>query len=522
MNFLYLKRIRVAVSLSIFILTLILFLNINEWFTSKYSGIITYLQFVPSIIKFFSIAGFSALGFALVIVITFIWGRVYCSTICPLGTLQDIVSYLSRKWMKKKRHFYLKPYSIIRYSFLSLTIIFLFSGTIYLLNLLDPFSIFGKITSNIFRPLVLNIYNLFTGILESINIFWIYPVDILTTNWLSFTIAILFFTLVVLFSLKRGRLFCNSVCPVGTLLGLFSKYAVFQIKIDESNCVSCHLCERECKSGCIDKQNKIIDFTRCVGCFNCFNACHSNGIVYKNILHKDGSLISQPDSNQQRRSFLKSLAVYFAGLSGISLAQIKIIPQKESTVPVLKKFPVSPPGSQSIEQFTSSCTACHLCVAACPTQVLQPSFLEYGFLGMMQPRMDYHTSFCNYDCIICSQVCPTGAIKSILPEAKKLNQLGKAIFVKDNCIVYTEETTCGACSEHCPTKAVDITVPHKHLKAPEVNDKICIGCGACEYACPTKPYKAIYVEGNPIHLLAEKPKIKKLENQIDLKEDFPF
>ena len=521
MNFLYLKRIRVAVSLFFFILTLILFLNINEWFTSKFSEVIIYLQFVPSIIKFLSIVGFSALGFILIIIITFIWGRIYCSSICPLGTLQDIVSYLSRKWSKKKNHFYLKSYSLIRYSFLSLTLIFIISGSVFLLNLLDPFSIFGKIVSNIFRPLLLNIYNFITGILESINLYWIYRVDILTTNWLSVSAVILFLAVVVLFSAKRGRLFCNTVCPVGTLLGLFAKFSVFQIKIDESNCVSCHLCERECKAGCIDKKNKVIDFTRCVSCFNCFNACHSNGIVYTNSLKKESSFL-EIAANDQRRTFIKSLAVYFVGLTGISLAQLKIRPKKESTVPILKKFPVSPPGSLSIEQFTTSCTACHLCVTACPTQVLQPSFLEYGFLGMMQPRMDYHTNYCNYDCVICSQVCPTGAIKNILPEAKKLNQLGKAIFVKDNCIVYTEETTCGACSEHCPTKAVDITVPHKHLKAPEVNDKICIGCGACEYACPTKPYKAIYVEGNPIHLIAEKPKVKKLEEKINLEEDFPF
>jgi len=521
MNFLYLKRARVLISIIFFILTSIIFLNINEWLTSKYSEIINYLQFVPSLIKFLSIAGFSALGFIFIIIITFIWGRVYCSTICPLGTLQDIVSYVSRKYSKKKNHFYLKSYSLIRYCILSLTLIFVLSGSVFLLNLLDPFSIFGKIVSNIFRPLLLNLYNFITGILESINLFWIYPVDILTTNWLSVSVAIIFLAIVVLFSVKRGRLFCNTVCPVGTLLGLFSKFSVFQIKIDESNCVSCHLCERECKAGCIDKQNKIIDFTRCVSCFNCFNACHSNGIVYTNTLKKEPSF-SQIASNEQRRSFLKSLAVYFAGLSGISFAQIKIIPKKESTVPVYKKFPVSPPGSQSIVQFTSSCTACHLCVSACPTQVLQPSFLEYGFLGIMQPRMDYHTNFCNYDCVICSEVCPTGAIKNILPEAKKLNQLGKAVFVKDNCIVYTEETACGACSEHCPTKAVDILEPHKNLKAPRLNDKICIGCGACEYACPTKPHKAIYVEGNPIHLIAEKPKVIKLEEKIDLKEDFPF
>ena len=521
MNFLYLKRARVLISILFFILTSIIFLNINEWLTTKISGAITYLQFAPSLVKFLSVAGFSALGFVFIVAITFIWGRVYCSSICPLGTLQDIVSYLSRKISKKKNHFLLKPYSVIRYSILALTIIFLLSGSIFLLNLLDPFSNFGRIISNLIRPIVLYLSNFISGILESVNLFFISPADLKNIDFISVAIGTTVLLIVVVFSYKRGRLFCNTICPVGTLLGIFSKFSVYKIAIDESNCKSCNLCERECKAGCIDKINKVIDFSRCVSCYNCFNACHSEGIVYVNTL-KTNSSIQQTDNDDRRRVFLKSLLVYFASLSGLSLAQIQIIPKKESTVPVYKKFPVSPPGSQSIAQFTSSCTACHLCVSACPTQVLQPSFLEYGFLGIMQPRMDYHTSFCNYECVICSEVCPTGAIKNILPEAKKLNQLGKAVFVKDNCIVYTEETACGACSEHCPTKAVDMLEPHKNLKAPKLNDKICIGCGACEYACPTKPYKAIYVEGNPIHLIAEKPKVIKLEEKIDLKEDFPF
>jgi len=521
MNFLYLKRARVLISILFFILTSIIFLNINEGLTTKISGAITYLQFAPSLVKFLSVAGFSALGFVFIVAITFIWGRVYCSSICPLGILQDIVSYLSRKISKKKNHFLLKPYSVIRYSILALTIIFLLSGSIFLLNLLDPFSNFGRIISNLIRPIVLHLSNFISGILESVNLFFISPADLKNIDFISVAIGTTVLLIVVVFSYKKGRLFCNTICPVGTLLGIFSKFSVYKIAIDESNCKSCNLCERECKAGCIDKINKVIDFSRCVSCYNCFNACHSEGIVYVNKL-KTISSIQQTDNDDRRRVFLKSLLVYFASLSGLSLAQIQIIPKKESTVPVYKKFPVSPPGSQSIAQYTSSCTACHLCVSACPTQVLQPSFLEYGFLGIMQPRMDYHTSFCNYECVICSEVCPTGAIKYILPETKKLNQLGKAVFVKDNCIVYTEETACGACSEHCPTKAVDMLEPHKNLKAPKLNDKICIGCGACEYACPTKPYKAIYVEGNPIHLIAEKPKVIKLEEKIDLKEDFPF
>lgn len=521
MNFLFLKRIRVLVSLIFFIAALILFLNISEWFTTKTSGTFTYLQFVPSLIKFLAVAGFSALGFLFIIITTLVWGRVYCSSICPLGTLQDIITFISKKISVKRKHFLLKPYSFLSYSILSLIIISLLAGNIFFLNLLDPFSLFGKISSKLFRPVMIFLNNQAAKLLEMANYFFLYPIEIKNVDWVSVGFGILMLGIVTGFAYKHGRLFCNTICPVGTLLGLFSKFSVYQVAIDEANCKSCQLCERECKAGCIDKENKVIDFSRCVSCFNCFNACHSNGIVYKNTF-KEKPLAVESTDTDNRRVFIKSLFIYVTGLAGISLAQIKISPKKKTTIPVYKNFPVSPPGSKSIEHFTGSCTACHLCVSACPTQVLQPSFLEYGFLGMMQPRMDFHTSYCNYDCVICSEVCPTGAIQNILPEEKKLSQLGKAVFVKDNCIVYTEETACGACTEHCPTKAVDMLEPHKNLKAPKLNNEICIGCGACEYACPTKPYKAIYVEGNPVHVEAKKPKQEKLEQKIDRKEDFPF
>lgn len=414
----------------------------------------------------------------------------------------------------------LKPYSVMRYSILTVTIIFLLFGSTFLLNLLDPFSIFGKIIVNIVRTALLSLNNYAASILNSFGIYFLDPHEIRNYSLLSIIIASCFLMSVLVMSIFRGRLFCNTVCPVGTLLGTISKFSVYQITIDELNCKSCNLCERECKAGCIDKQNKMIDFSRCVSCFNCFNACHSEGIFYRNTLRRSESL-AKYETDESKRYFISSLLGYFAGFSFLSIAQVKIIPKKETTISVERKFPVAPPGSKSIEKFTSSCTACHLCVAACPAQVLQPAFLEYGFLGMMQPRMDYITSFCNYECVICSEVCPTGAIKKILLEEKKIIQLGKAVFVKDNCIVYTEETACGACSEHCPTKAVDMLEMHKNIKAPKLNNEICIGCGACEYACPTKPYKAIYVEGNPIHLEAKKPDVKQLE-EIKVEDDFPF
>jgi len=265
---------------------------------------------------------------------------------------------------------------------------------------------------------------------------------------LVFSISI--FVLVLFLNYKYGRLYCNSICPVGTFLGVLSKISIFKIGIIEDNCIKCGECEVACKSNCIDSTNEIIDFTRCVGCFNCFEVCPSIGISYIPRYSKPKA----ENINSDKRCFIKSLVILTIGTERLLKAQQKIEIYKDSTKPVLRKSPVSPPGSVSIANFTDNCTACHLCVASCPTQVLQPSFLEYGLLGIMQPLMDFKIGYCNYDCIICTQVCPSGAILPQYISNKKIIQLGKSKLVKENCVVYTEKTDCGACAEHCPTKAV--------------------------------------------------------------------
>ena len=135
--------------------------------------------------------------------------------------------------------------------------------------------------------------------------------------------------------------------------------------------------------------------------------------------------------------------------------------------------------------------------------------------------MDYSASYCTYECVICGNVCPTGAILPVSIEDKKTLQIGKTTFIKENCIVETEKTECGACAEHCPTKAVKM-VPYNKLHIPEIKNEYCVGCGACEHACPTIPYKAIYVEGNPVHQIAKKRSEEKIKREIDFKSDFPF
>lgn len=508
-----LKKIRVFVSLLFFIPLLYLFLDFRNNVPFDSIRNLLYLQFVPSLLKFIALPVLGAAGFIIILLLTALFGRIYCSSVCPLGILQDVISFVSRKLRrKKKRYKYAAPNNKLRYSLLLLAAAGIASGSLLLVYLLDPYSNFGRIVSTLLRPGYIGANNLASLILENFNVYSLYPVEFKGIDIITFLFPLAFLGLIIWMAYSRGRLFCNTLCPVGTLLGIASRYSFFKIRINEELCSSCRSCERACKAECINVSSKTIDSSRCVSCFNCIGSCPTKGVEYSLSGRKTAESVSET-----KRDFIKNSFFYFTGLS---LSQVKVTPKKESRIPVVRKCPVTPPGSLSLEHFHDNCTACHLCVTSCPSQVLQPSFLEYGFTGMLQPKMDYLKSFCNFNCVICSEVCPTGAIRKITMEEKKLIQPGKVNFIKKNCIVETEGTECGACSEHCPTKAVKM-VPYKNLKLPEIDQKICVGCGACEYACPVKPYKAIYVDGNPIHQKAQKPVIEKIE-QVDPEEDFPF
>lgn len=542
----HLKFVRVGVSLLFFVLTAIVFLDFSGLVPPAFVGGILYLQFVPSIMKFAALLSFGVAGFIVVLLLTILFGRVYCSTICPLGTLQDIIAFLSRRIQGKKKSFdrFSPPKNLLRYTLLGATVLAIVFGSGLLLNLLDPFSNFGRFTTNVFRPLLLGANNAGAWITEKLGWYWLYRVEMKNLGIETLAIPVVMLGLVGWLAYTRGRLYCNTVCPVGGLLSLVSRYSFFRIAIDEGDCKGCGLCEKACKSECIDRKRKTVDFDRCVGCFNCFEVCPRDGIMLQtswgwkiqgsNNLARAKRLAekrarpAELQADQRRRQIIFGPLVALAAWQGlpspgVSPAEKKpIVSTKASTVREQKTGPVSPPGSRSVEHFTSICTACHLCVSACPSKVLAPAFLQYGPLGILQPTMEYHSGYCNFDCVICSEVCPSGAILPISPEEKKLAQLGTAKFVKENCIVETEGTDCGACSEHCPTKAVNM-VPYKgKLVIPEVKEEYCVGCGACEHACPTRPYRAIYVDGNPVHKVAKKNEAKQIEQKVDYKEDFPF
>jgi ferredoxin-type protein NapF len=527
MNFRVLKIARVVISLLVFLLITFVFIDFTAAFSSGLIKGILYLEFVPSLISFLSLAGLASAGFIIVLLLSMFFGRIYCSTLCPLGTLQDIMIWLRRRFSRKRiRYRKQRSFYYLSYFLLAFAALFLLLGQITPLLLLDPYSHYGRIAANLIRPVYLLLNNLGAFTLESMDIYTLYKVEPGITHWFSVAFSAIIFVLVVWLSLRYARLFCNSLCPVGTMLGLVSRISVFRISLNQSLCTSCGKCAAVCKAGCIDHNAKTVDFARCVGCLNCLTSCPDNGVNFG--LRKRTQKSPVIPFNPGRRELLSGMIVGGITLAGIPLSvsaqgfgrQRHGQGQGRGPRPVIREYPVSPPGSISHKHFNTSCTACHLCVSACPTHVIKPSLLQYGLEGIMQPMMDYNASYCNFDCVICTEVCPTGALRPVNIDEKHTLQLGKVVFVKQNCVVFTDGTDCGACSEHCPTKAVKMRPWRGNLFLPEVEPEICVGCGACEYACPTDP-KSIYVDGNPVHLPASKPKIEALE-QPDTDEDFPF
>ncbi len=523
----WLKKLRIALSLLFFLVITALFLDFTGTIYHKSTLVLTDLQFVPSLIFFLATGSAFGLGFVLILLMTLLFGRIYCSTLCPMGTLQDFFIFLNRKLSPKKIHFkFRKPHQFFRFAVLTVVILTAAAGSIILVNLTDPYSMYGKMMHNLVLPVRTAINNIAVKALLGTGAYWLYPQKWVPLNVVSLLVALSWFILVLFLSLKRGRLYCNTICPVGTLLGLVARISIFRIRLEKSLCNSCGKCSSVCKAQCIDPKTQFLDFSRCIGCMNCLSPCPEGGVKIVPFWQKEKEVTTGFDP--ARRKFLGETGLIVAatlaldpkalGQDTMKNGKKEVIP---GTVPIFREHPVTPPGSLDRTRFNELCTACHLCVSACPTQVLQPTWIHYGWKGFLQPRMDYITSFCNYECTLCGEVCPTGAILELAAEEKKLVQMGKAKFVKENCVVYTRNTACGACSEHCPTKAVNM-VPYKDkLTIPEVTDNICIGCGACEYACPTDP-KSIYVDGNPVHLRAEKPRVEKLEEHIDYKEEFPF
>lgn len=497
-----LRKIRIALASIFFIGITLLFLDFTG-IAHTWLGWMANIQFLPAVL---------AVNFGVVlllVLLTLILGRVYCSVICPMGVFQDVVSWISGK--RKKHHFrfsYSPEKKWLRIAFFAVFIISLLAGVSAVFTLLAPYSAYGRIASNLFAPLYRWGNNVFAYFAERADSYAFYSVDVWIKSLTTFIVAAVTFAIIALLAWKNGRTYCNTICPVGTLLGYISKFSIFCIKIDSTKCNKCGLCSRKCKAACINGKIHKVDYTRCVMCMDCIDTCKHGAIKY--VLRYGGKKESNENkaennennvTYESRRQFIVSTAVLTATVALSSQEKavdggLAAITEKEKPVRATR---ITPPGSLNLRHFSQHCTACQLCISACPNEVLRPSTDLKTF---MQPELSYDRGYCRPECNKCSLVCPAGAITPIDIAEKSSTQIGHAEWIRKNCIA-VNGTECGNCARHCPAGAI-LMVPlnpddENSPKIPAINTERCIGCGACEYHCPARPFSAIYVEGHERH-----------------------
>ena len=483
-----LRRIRTILAAVFFTLITLLFLDFTGTLHCWLSWMAK-VQFLPAVM---------ALNFVVVgvlVVLTLVFGRIYCSVICPLGVFQDLLARLRRK---KNKYSYSKEVRWLRYPMLIVFVVAGVAGIGSLFQLLAPYSSYGRIATMIFQPAWKTANNLLAMVAEHYESYAFYGVDTWMRSLPVFIIAAV--TLVVLFVLAwlGGRTYCNTICPVGTILSFFARFSWMKIRFDEEKCKNCSLCSKNCKAACIDFKSHTVDYSRCVVCGNCIDSCKFGALKYSGSFVKTG----KASVDGSKRSFLIASAL----VSTAAMAQKKEklmdggLADIEDKVAPERQTPLTPPGSLSFQNLSTRCTGCQLCVSECPNQVLRPSS---DLLHLMQPTMSYEHGYCRPECTRCSDVCPAGAIQPVDKDEKTSIQIGHAVWIKKNCVVLTDEVECGNCARHCPSGAIEMVQLDENDEEspliPAINESACIGCGACEYVCPSRPFSAIYVEGHEVH-----------------------
>ena len=450
---------------------------------------------------------------AALVVLTLVFGRIYCSVICPLGIMQDLFGWLGKK-TKKNRYSYSKELLSVRVGVFTFFLVCTCLGVGSIIQLLAPYSAFGRIATMMLQPIWIAGNNMLAAIAEHYDSYAFYSVDVWLRSLPVLLIASATLVLLAVLAWRNGRTYCNTICPVGTLLRVFAKFSWLKVHFDVDKCKNCSLCTKNCKASCIDFKTHTVDYTRCVVCGDCIESCKFGALKYgrntqsnqntQSNLNNQSTQTSQnsPANGASRRTFLLSSAL----LATAAMAQKKDkimdggLAEIEDKVAPERQTPLTPPGSLSAQNMAQHCTGCQLCVSECPNQVLRPSGDVWH---LMQPVMSYERGYCRPECNRCSEVCPAGAIKPISHEVKVSTQIGHAVWIKKNCIPLTDGVECGNCARHCPSGAIEMVPSDPDDDAspyvPAVNEARCIGCGACEYLCPARPFSAIYVEGHEVH-----------------------
>lgn len=503
-----LRKLRVLLASLFLVVATLLFLDftgtIHQWF-----GWVAKVQFIPALLAL-------NVGVVLVLVaLTLIFGRLYCSVICPLGVFQDVVSRVASAFNSKRKYNYAPAICWLRLSVLGLFIVAFVAGIGSIVALLEPYSAFGRMANNLFAPIYKLGNNALAFFAERAGSYAFYSTEVVIMSVGAFVVAALTFIIIGRLAWTKGRTYCNSICPVGTILGFLSRFSFLQIQVDEQKCNGCRKCVRTCKSSCITPETRAIDYSRCVVCFDCIDSCNQGAISYtrRKKATKQASCgcktesSAEPKQEEQvdssKRNMLAISATLLASSTlkgqeklvdgGYAFIEDKKIPERQTQI--------LPPGAYSIRRFAQRCTGCQLCVSVCENHVLRPA---KGIMNFLQPEMSYEQGYCRPECTKCSEVCPVGAIEPIDLADKSSTQIGHAVWVEKNCLIATTDNReCGNCAEHCPVNAIAMIKPaderYGKRAIPVVDTQRCIGCGACEYLCPSRPFSAIYVEGHAMH-----------------------
>jgi len=390
----------------------------------------------------------------LTIVVTLLVGRVWCSWICPLGAILELFG-------RKGRHFRWQGLRGLKYVIL-FTIIVL--------------AVFGSLAFMYFEPITILIRGL-TSIFKPV-IEYVQLEDKESFSWpaISWWVVALPLLIVLLLNIIERRFWCRYLCPLGALVGLGSKFSWVKHRVDQMSCVQCGDCAALCTMGAISETR---DFTsdpaECIMCMDCAAPCPKAAITYE----RGPALGWNYEFDPGRREALATI--------GVSAAAVGLLALDVGDVKAAQASVLRPPGAQE-EDFLAKCIRCDQCIEGCPENALQPANFEAGWDSLWTPVLEPLTGYCDYDCNLCGQICPSGAIPPLPLDEKRQAVIGVAQVHFGECV------RCMDCLEQCPYDCFEeVEVEGLRGVFPKVIPGDCVGCGLCVYICPEKEIDAIVV-----------------------------